>query len=248
MRPLSRRRASPLIVLAAVVAALIAPSPAYAERPNIERVVVSRTEDGRLTFRIFFANPVTVDPDDNVQVAIDADRDSGTGVDGLDYSLDQIGPLSFGAEQATLLTAVDGEPVASEPPTLRFSCKAAGYGFSCSNVAFSVPASVIGDPRRFDFYVFIRVEGELDEAPSHVLSSAGSAPWTYPKDAEPATGTPYPVETYVDGSDFTVSERGGVFLAVAVGGLLGVGAIVGLMGWGVQRLRSSRQGPSQPSS
>jgi hypothetical protein len=84
--------------MAAVVAALLAPV-ARAERPNIERVVVSRSDNGVLTFRIFFAAPVIVDPDDNVQVAIDADRDSGTGVDGLDYSLDQTGPLSFGADK-----------------------------------------------------------------------------------------------------------------------------------------------------
>jgi hypothetical protein len=242
-----RARIFGLAALVATLAALTAPAVAIAERPDIERVVVGRDDVGVITFRIFFGSPVIVDPADNIQVAIDADRDSGTGVNGLDYSLDQTGPLSFGANRAALLTAVDGERVVSHPRTLRFSRKAAGYGFSSSSVAFSVPASVIGDPRRFDFYVFIRMEGELDEAPSHVLFSAGAAPWTYPKDGEPALGEAYPVETYEDGSDFTLSERGGVFLSVVGGVVLGIGALVAVVGWGVYRLSARRKMRSLPN-
>jgi hypothetical protein len=236
----SRAHVAGLVVVLAVFAALFAPTAAHAARPNIDRVTVSRDADDRLTFRILFAKPVIVDPEDQIQVAIDADRDPATGVDGLDFSLDQAGPLT-GADQATLLKALDGEPVASMPPELRFSHEAAGFGFSASSVTFSVPAALIGDPRRFDFYVFIRVEGELDEAPSHVLFSAGAAPWTYPKQREPAAGNAYPTETYMDGSDFTLSERGWLFLVVVGGVVLGVGAILGVSGWSVQRLRERRR-------
>jgi len=217
--------------------ALGIPAVAQAEPPNIERVTVSRDTHDRLTFRIFFATPVLVDPDDQIQVAIDADRDPGTGVDGLDYSLDEAGPL-LGEEHALLPTAVDGKPVASSPPELRFSQQAAGpYGFSTSRVAFSVPASMIGDPDRFDFYVFIRVDGELDEAPSHVLFSAASSPWTYPSAGEPETGQAYPTETYVDGSDVTLSERPGIVIAVIVGLVIGLGALLAIGGCSLERMR-----------
>lgn len=243
----SRAHVIGFVVVLAALAALVAPTAALAERPNIDRVTVSRDGNDRLRFSIFFAKPVIVDPEDQIQVAIDADRDRGTGVDGLDYSLDQAGPLT-GADQAMLLTAVDGEPVTSRPPELRFSHEAAGYGFSASSVTFTVPASLIGDPRRFDFYVFIRVEGELDEAPSHVLFSAGSAPWTYPKDGEPDAGAAYPADVYVDGSDFTLSERGWLLLVVVGGVVLGVGAILGVSGWSVQRLRERRRSRSAPGS
>ena len=223
-----------LLVVATL--ALAAPPLADAARPDIERVTVSRDEDDRLAFKLFFADPVIVDPDDQIQVAIDADRDPGTGVDGLDYSLDQTGPL-FGPERATLLTAVDGEPVASSPRELRFDYEEAGYGFSAKSTTFSVPASVIGDPARFDFYVFIRVDGQLDEAPSHVLFSAGSLPWTYPKDGTPEVGDAYPTETYLDNPDFTLSERPGLFIGVIAGFVLVVGSLLAVGGWSVQRLR-----------
>src|SRR5262245_37222136 len=176
------------LVLCTALAALGFPAAARAERPNIDHVVVSRNDDGIISFRIAFASAVTVSLDDQLQVAIDADRDSGTGVDGLEYSLD----FSFG--EPALLTAVNGEPVESHPSTLRVSHQTdpQGFGFSDLSTAFELPASLIGDPRRFDFYVFIRTdEGDLDEAPSHVLFSAGSSPWAYPKD-EREVGTTYP--------------------------------------------------------
>jgi len=218
-----------------VVAALAYPSYAVASRPNIDHVVVRRSEDGRVTFRIFFMKPTIVGLDETVQVAIDADRDRGTGVnEGLDYSLD------FSIGEPALLTAVGGEPVESHPSTLRFSEQAdpAGYGFSDLSVAFSVPASVIGDPQRFDFYVYIDTDEGLDQAPSHVLLSAITHQyWTYPKNVEPASGDAYPVETYKDGSDITLRERPRLVLAAAVGLLVVLAGILGLIGWSIERLR-----------
>ena len=218
--------------------ALAAPPLADAARPDIERVTVSRDEDDRLTFKLSFVDPVIIEADDRIQVAIDADRDPGTGVDGLDYSLDQPGPLYRGEDDATLLTAVDGEPIASNPPELRFDYEEANdYGFFVSSVTFSLPSSVIGDPARFDFYVFIRVDGQLDEAPSHVLFSADALPWTYPKDGTPDVGEAYPTETYFDNSDFTLSEQSGPFIGLVVGVVLAVGGLLAVGGWSVQRLR-----------
>jgi hypothetical protein len=230
-------------LLLAATLALAAPPLADAARPDIERVTVSRDEDDRLTFKLWFVDPVTVEADDQIQVAIDADRDPGTGVDGLDYSLDQLGPLFPGEDFATLLTAVDGEPVASYPPELRFDYEEAlDYGFFVSSVTFSLPSAMIGDPARFDFYAFIRVEGQLGEAPSHVLFSASALPWTYPKDDTPDVGEAYPTETYYDNSDFTLSEQPGLFIALVVAFVLAVGGLLAVGGWGVQRLRKRNAG------
>jgi hypothetical protein len=228
-----------LALLLVATLALAAPPLADAARPDIERVTVSRDEDDRVTFKLFFAEPVFVESDDQIQVAIDADRDPGTGIDGLDYSLDQQGALYRGADTAALLTAVDGVPVESYPPELRFGYEegAAGYGFSVSSVTFSVPSSMIGDPSRFDFYVFIRVEGQLDEAPSHRLFSAGSLPWTYPTDGTPGVGEAYPTETYVDNSDLTLSEQPGQFIALVVAFALVVAGLLVVGVWGVRRFR-----------
>jgi hypothetical protein len=234
----SRRLA--LLVALAAVCTLAIPSIANAERPDIERVTVRRDENGLLMFRIFFASPVGLDPADQLQVAIDADRDPSTGVDGLDYSLDQSGSL-IGVDDDRLLTAVDGEPVESNPPELRFDYEPAAFGFTASSATFSVPASLIGDPARFDFYVFIRVDGDLDEAPSHVLFSAGSLPWTYPQDGEPSAGEAYPVETYVDGSDATLHERPRFFLVVVAALVFGVGGLLAVGGWSVQRIRERKR-------
>jgi hypothetical protein len=225
------------VALGMAIASLIAPAASWAARPDLERVVVSRDEGGRVTFRVEFAAPLALSLDDTVQIAIDADRDPGTGIDGLDYSLD----WSFGS--AALLTAIDGEPEPSHPSSFHFT-KEPG-GFQTTAMTFSIAADDIGSPRRFDFYAFVEKDAELDEAPSHVLFSAGSAPWTYPTN-EPETGETYPTETYVDGSDFTLSERGGLFLALVVGGLLGVGAILGLGGWSVERWRKRKRVPPTP--
>ena len=227
-----------LVVALAMASGLAIPAVAHAARPHIDRVVVSRDEQDRLEFRIFFASPVIVAPDDQIQVAIDADRDLGTGIDGLDSSLDLSGSDVLD-ERAALLT-VDGEPVISHPRSLRFSSEAAGFALSWSSVTLSVPAPVIGDPGRFDFYVFIRIDGKLDEAPSHVLVSAGSLPWTYPKDGEPEAGDAYPVETYVDLTDTTLSDQPWVIVGV-IAGVLVFGGALAVAGWGVERLRRRKR-------
>jgi hypothetical protein len=223
----------------ATVGALAVPARASADRPNIEHVTVSRDGEGRLSFRIDFAGSVIIGYTDHVQVAIDSDRDPGTGVDGLDYSLDW--SLLDDEDSFTLLTAVDGEPVESNPSGLQFSRTTASgtQGFGSSSVVFSVPASTIGSPRRFDFYVFVRADGMLDEAPSHLFFSAGTSPWTYPKHGKPDADT-YPVETYTDGSDLTLKERPGIVVAVIAGAVLGIGALLAIVGWGIQRRRRPR--------
>lgn len=147
--------------------------------------------NGVITFRKDFAEPVALDDDTKIQVAIDTDQDMGTGIGGLDYSLDWSG-------SPALLTAVDGDPEASQPDSLRFR-------HSGSTVTFSIAARDIGSPERFDFYTFIEQPGHTDIAPVHVLFSSA---WTYPEDDVPDE-SPYPTETYERISRTSRSRRPG---------------------------------------
>lgn len=112
-------------------------------------------------------------------------------------------------------------------------------------VTFAIDAAELGNPEKLDFYAFVKDGDELDEAPSHVLFSAGAMPWTYPIGYVPEAGEPYPTETYDDLSDFTLSERGRTFIFVLVGGLLGLGAIAGVTGWSIERWRRRRGAPPE---
>lgn len=241
------------------LAALLIPATASAARPNIERVVVSRTPDQRVTFRIEFAEPVALRHDTTVQIAIDADRDPATGIDGLDYSLDWresvvseadvtiMGEVDDALRETitdwtkpyVLLTAVDGEAVESHPRSLTFS-------HDDDVVTFSIAAADIGGTERFDFYAFIEQDGKLDEAPSHVLFSAGAMPWTYPRDGAPAARQPYPTQVYQDPTDTTLSETPAGILAVGVLAVLAVGGVVAIVGWSFERHRRTHRGKAAP--
>ena len=238
-----------------LMAALVVPAAVWAAPPNLERVVVSRTPDRRVTFRLEFAEPVALRHDTVVQIAIDADRDPETGIDGLDYSLDwresvvSSADLSIPEDVArelrdaltdltkpyVLLTAVEGEPVESHPRSLTFS-------HADDVVTFSIAAADIGGTERFDFYAFIEQDGELDEAPSHVLFSAGAAPWTYPRDEAPPDGQPYPMQIYADLTDATLSEDPAGTLIVGALVLLAVGGLVAIVGWSMERRRRAHRG------
>lgn len=238
-----------------VLAVLLIPATAAAGRPNLERVVVSRTPDQRVSFRIEFAEPVALRHDTTVQIAIDADRDPDTGIDGLDYSLDWRETVVSGADVSipedaadalreaitgwskpfALLTAVDGEAVESHPRSLTFS-------HDDDVVTFSIAAADIGGTERFDFYAFVEQDGKLDEAPSHVLFSAGAVPWTYPREGVPAAGQPYPTQVYEDLSDTTLSEDPLGTLLIGALVLLGIGGVVALVGWSLERHRRAHRG------
>jgi hypothetical protein len=213
-----------------MLAALAFAAPGNAANANIERVVVSRSAQDVITFRIEFAEPVALDDETRVQVAIDADRDSSTGVDGLEYSLDWLGYVS-------MFTAVKGEEVESEPESLKFE-------HTGSTVTFSIAAADIGSPDRFDFYTFVKQDGHTDIAPVHVLSSAT---WTYPE-GDPSAGGSYPTETYEDITDGSLPEGGWGVLVYGIGGLLALGAIVAVAGWSFERYRKRRKQATQGTS
>ena len=209
-----------------IAVALTALARAPAADANIERVVVSRSDHDRLTFRIEFAEPVALDEETTVQIAIDADRNPDTGIDGSEYALDW-------TAYASMFTAVDGKEVESEPESLDFV-------HSGATVTFSIAAADVGSPRTFDFYAFSKKDGNTDIAPVHVLFSAI---WTYPKDGPPAAGKAYPTQTYEDLVDGSLVEGDWLNIVGIVMGILALGAVVTVIGLSVERLRKRRRRP-----
>lgn len=214
--------------IAVALTALAHASAGEAGDANIDTVVVSRSADDVISFSIEFAEPVALDNDTQVQVAIDVDRNSDTGVDGLEYSLDW-------QRYASVFKAVDGEELEIEPESLEFAHDGAV-------ITFSIAARDIGFPDRFDFYTFIEQGGHSDVAPGHVLFSAM---WTYPSDHVPP-GEPYPTETYDDLTDLSLAEGDWESFALIAGGVLILGAILALVGWSIERYRKRRRERSTP--
>jgi hypothetical protein len=194
----------------------VAPGVAAADRPNIERVVVSRALGSTFVFRIEFEKPIMLTPETTIQVALDTDRDSSTGNDGLEYSLDR-------TEYPSLLVATPGGKTEEKTDSSLTFVQA-------GNVAkFSIVATDIGDPARFDFYVFIEIGDELvDQIPPHHLLFSELT--TYPKEAL-APGAPYPVETYEDKQGARMSR----LILLGVLGVLGLGAVLAVGGWAFER-------------
>jgi hypothetical protein len=249
-----------LIASVALVAALVLFT-SGGPRPGIDRVVVDETVGGRLRFRVLFAAPISLYPSETLQVLIDSDRDGG-----FEYGLDWSGSDRVRAQyerefsgSPSLLTSVKGWYVKSHPPSLRFSydgtrirrrVDVGGFlgfplsqrqrGLHVSSAAFSIAASALGDPHRFDFIARLDDEEGEDLAPSHVLVSASSQPWTYTVD-EP--------KTYTDLTDFTLEERGSGFVTIVGGSILalgfGVGAVVAA-GRAFQTRRARRH-PAAPA-
>jgi len=178
-------------LVTAILASLVIAVPARAADANIDKVVVSRGFDGVIQFWLECAEPVTLDDGTTVQVAIDADRNPETGIDGIDYSLEWTGHPS-------LLSAVDGETVRSRPESLEVE-------HDGDVVTHSIAAEDIGSPDRFDFYTLVEQHGHRDIAPVNVLFSAT---WTYPRSEVPA-GEQYPAGTYEDLTDWSLPEGSG---------------------------------------
>ena len=245
-------------VAAAVLGALVLAAPAVSAQPEIERVVVSRSADGVLTFRIEFSGPVVLGENARLRVAIDTDRTATTGNDGIDYSIDWTGRFP------ALLEAFADDEREADSNSLDMTNQG-------NVVTFFVAASELFDLSRFDFYVYSDFGGGLgDRGSTEIPFAAGKTASTYPRDDTPVPeGDAYPTETYEeageafpsgqpqtppaadaeanktydDRSGFTLSERGWTFPLVLVGGLLGLGAIAGVTGWGIERWRRRRGVP-----
>ncbi len=238
MRALSR-----LLLVSALSVLLVAAWARQADaagRPDIRAVTVARDQAGSLSFLIDFSGAVTFDARTKLQVMLDTDRDSGTGIQGAEYALDYSSESRLDRPTAALLTTRNGE-------TLRFYRSRLTFSSSWRTAMFTVPVSEIGDPARFDFWVYVQRDGEVvDNAPTHVVVSTEDAPWTYPKGDPPVAGHAYPVETYDDLSDTSLVGGGSFPWLPVVLVVAGLGAAVGLGGWAWERLHRKTPPPGRP--
>ncbi len=228
-----------LLVLMLVVGAAWAGTAAAAGRPDIETVVVSRDQAGMLTFVIGFAAPARLDAGTKMEVMLDTDRDSSTGIEGGEYALDYSSPGHGEAPYPSLFTARNGDSVDSSPHSLVFSS-------TPRSATFRISVYDVGDPDVFDFWVFVEQNGDLlDTAPTHVIISTYAQPWTYPTGGAPSPGQAYPVDTYEDLADGSLETSNLPWLTILLV-LIGAGAVLGIGGWTVDRIRKRRRPPPAP--
>jgi len=230
-----RLRLGLLLLSVLVLGAAWPGSAASAGSTDIKAVVVSRDSASILTFVIQFAGPVSLDNATKLQVMLDTDRKSSTGIQGAEYALDY--SAYRGSEpEPSLIHSIDGKGYTSPTPPR--------FWTGPSDATFEVPTSNIGDPRVFDFWVFVERNGDLVEtAPTHVLVSTYSQPWTYPKDGASAPGAGYPTQTYEDISDTSLETTNIPWKWILLG-IVGLAALLGFGGWTFERIRGRRGGTS----
>jgi hypothetical protein len=189
-------------------------------------------------FVIGFTGRVGLGSETRLEVMLDTDRDSNTGVQGGEYALDYSSAEEEAAPRPSLLTAQDGDAYGSSPSSLLFSS-------TPHSVSFQIAAADVGDPSSFDFWVFVEQNGKLvDTAPTHVVVPSPSKPWRYPRGAVPAAGTVYPVERYDDASDTSLTETEIPWRLILLA-LFGLGALLGIGGYTYDKLH--RKPPTKPS-
>ena len=218
---------------AAVLIALVALGSAHATDHtgvDIREIDVRLAEAGAIEFQIRYAEPVELPRSTVIDIFIDADGDRSTGDEGFEYAID----YSRG---------IDGRPYASVFRGVH-ERRAAGLEFAHAGASstFTVPAGALGFPRSFtysfSFYVVMEVGGELaDAAPTHVLVSSSAQPF----DVEASDLLAGTTLTYQDLADGTPAEDPAMLLYVA-GAVLAFGAVLALVGWSVERVRTRAPG------
>lgn len=227
----------------AVLAALALPAASSAaSNPNIDTVTVARTHSGTFSFTIAFQTPVRLGAGTRMQVMLDTDRNFATGIEGSEYALDYSSPSEGEAPAAALLTAHDGDAEESAPSSLAFTSTGRW-------ARFDIDAAALGSPSRFDFWVFVEENGEVvDTAPTHVLFSSSASPWTYPPHDEVPAGADYPVETYTDLTDTSLTGSGSFPWVPILLGVAAVGALVGIGGWAYEKLHGRTPPGPKPAA
>ena len=213
------------------MAAFVGPNTSLAAgspRPDIRQVEVSVVGDAVL-FRIVYAKPAQLPSTAVLDIFLDADDDRSTGDEGFEYAADYSRGTA-GTAYVSLFRGADNE---LRPDGLRFVHEA-------RSSTFTVPVEALGFPASFDysfaFYVLIEVDGELaDSAPTHVLISTAAQPF----DVDASKLLTNDHLTFEDLADSTPAEDSAALLWV-VGAVLGVGALLALAGWTVERLRRNR--------
>jgi hypothetical protein len=236
-------RALPLLwVLVVFAATTLAPTAAASTsattRPNIRQVEVSANRYGALVFRVVYTESVTLPATTVLDVIVDADDDPNTGDEGFETVVDYSPGISSGP-YVSLFTAADESGDESRPEGLEFVHDGPSSTFTVPTVSPGFPASF---DYSFSFYVYMEIDGEfVDAAPTHVLISTTAKPF------EVDASKLFAGETIIfeDLADGTPAEDS-LVLAWVIGGVLTLGAVLGLAGWSVERLRRRASTSSAP--
>ena len=108
------------LLIVVIVGATRTATAVAAHRPNIRSVTVSRDRAGMFRFVIGFTGRVGLGSETRLEVMLDTDRDSNTGVQGGEYALDYSSAEEEAAPRPSLLTAQDGDAYGSSPSSLLF--------------------------------------------------------------------------------------------------------------------------------
>jgi hypothetical protein len=240
VRPLEETIKHTVSALAPVLAALVAGGPApgaadvscsysdpdfgiHTHALDIDTVRVDRSADTLLTFTVGFAKDVALNPDTGFQIVFDGDGDPRTGdPDGFERYVTYVEGES--QPNPWLDEWRGGEWKLAGAPSLAFS-------HADNSVVFEVRAPDLMTEGAFSFRVVAGTgwsdSEDIDVAPEreHVLMASDPGVWTFP-----ACGT--------IGAD---SEDGEAFpLGMVALLLFGAGAVVGVSGFVVERVRERR--------
>jgi hypothetical protein len=142
---------------------------------DIRSITVSRPRRDVVRFAFRFRYPTSLTKRTDLQLLINTDHNTSTGVQGAEYALDYSGD----PPSAELLKPFQGNIRTSRPPTLRFSK-------SPTSATFQVDPRYLGGAATFEFWAFASTGRRPDDiAPSNDLDSfvTGAPPvseWTYP--------------------------------------------------------------------
>jgi hypothetical protein len=137
---------------------------------DVTQVAASNDFDGNLTFSITFANRTSLDPDDQLFIYLDADKNVSTGPNGTEYA---IGVRSTGAE----LLQGTGSTFAPAP--------ASTLGTADGGRTIRINRSDVGATTGFVFYVQSRLVSDgtaSDDAPDR-------GAWAYDLELKPVLAT-----------------------------------------------------------
>jgi hypothetical protein len=193
----------------------------------IDTVTVTRS-NGLLSFEMTFPDDFELSDDMGFLVSVNSDRDSDTGAETSGLRPGDDHRLSYQHHDGSPFVGLDvwrdGEwqDAPSASPEFTHEERA---------VTLEIDASELGSPEQFEFWVAAGTNlssdnPDIDYAPSreHALLPADSGVWVFPSCGFIAA----------DGGGTDPSGR---VLALLAAGILGAGAVVGVTGWTVERIR-----------
>ena len=189
---------------------------------DIDEVRVARSQNGLLTFTVGFPKDLELASDTGFQIAVDADSDRATGDEqGFDRFF---GYVQDAPEPNPWLSKWrDGRWTKVPTPSLEFS-------HDRDRMAFRLDAGELSDAFSFQVAAGTRYgsdDGDVDFAPEreHVVVASERGVWTFPA-----------CETI--GAE--AADSGGGWMLPVVLGAFGLGAVLAVAGWTVEKIRARR--------